>query len=222
MRTSHWSIILTTCLLTAGCANRGSKAPPAAAAVPRTYDIPYLPALKVSGNGANWGERGMRIDAMTELWPHPPADACHPPAARLGWTDEGLAFLFFVHDDTPIESEDDDLWKGDSIEVFVSSLSAPAQQIRLAVAPGMDPAQKLRWKIEYLPENKPLPVDLKLAVTAAKAADGYVVEGVLPFSLLNMAAKPGTEIGVGLTVHDRTSLRGMARYQWGATRGRNR
>jgi hypothetical protein len=158
----------------------------------------------VDGKGSDWGQQGFCIDVLEELSPHTPADNSATPSVRLGWTDDGLAFLFTVHDATPIEAETDPLCVADSVEVMVSDASTPPHFVWLSVAPGMDPLhEKLRWVIQDPRLDKNAPANLSVNVASAKTADGYVVEGVIPFSDLNLTAKAGTQIALQVQINDK-------------------
>lgn len=170
-------------------------------------------------NGWGWGERGLRIEVMSEMPPHAVGNADVGPTARLGWTEEGLVFLFTVHDSTPIYAENERLWEGDSVEVIVADAKSPEEQIRLAIKPGID-AKAGRWalrsQIEDLRKEKGAKsVDVS-HITVGETADGYFVGGVLPLVQLLGSAELGKEFTLGLQVNNRFSLKGKAVYRWGA------
>ena len=150
-----------------------------------------------------------------ELRPHAKADANQAPSVRLGWTDQGLAFLVTVHDTTPIEADDDKLWLHDSVELMVSDATIPAQHFWLLVAPGMDPLHpQSPGPSPICATDKTSPPNLTATVASAKTDDGYTVEGLLPFANLNMTGQPGAELGLQICVNDRISQRDRMLYRW--------
>jgi hypothetical protein len=83
--------------------------------------------IRIDGFEGNWGNRGFRVEFLTN-----PEDRClhvenFDVKFRLGWTEEGLVVLTFAKDDVPLEHEVlNRMWQKDCVEIFVAdSVGSP-------------------------------------------------------------------------------------------------
>jgi pimeloyl-ACP methyl ester carboxylesterase len=206
----------------AACSSWASAADTAPAVTP--FAIPKIPALKIDGNLADWQDAsgkplGFRINVFGELAAHPVTDNSPSPTARVAWTDAGLAVCFQVHDATPHENANlATMFDGDSVEVFLSDSAHPKQFFQATISPGTDPEQnKLRVNVHDFRLDQSKPETLTVEAAAAKTADGYIVETLLPFSTLQIKPAEGTKLGLQLHINDKTAAGQVAQYRWKPT-----
>lgn len=182
--------VLAAICLTAACAGAVAS------------NVPRLNSIAIDGDPSDWGERGLRIELLTSpqlaLRPADNLDA----ECRLGWTEDGLLVLVSVLDDTPYESRRaDELWEGDSVELFVAADRETAAHAQFIVSPGLDP--------EY-PDARLQPGDQRADKSEEMTADievieqegGYVLEMHFPWSNLKLAPTGGEEVGFQVFVND--------------------
>jgi CubicO group peptidase (beta-lactamase class C family) len=172
----------------------------AAAALP--CDIPRLDGLTVDGKADDWGTRGFRVEAMVAN------DGSAKPLAdldctfRLGWNDAGLLLLAVVHDNLAAESDStENLYFGDSLELFVSPAADPAARRQVVLGPGFDPkTPNLRTKAY----DSGGAMDLAVPVQAARTITdgGYIMEVLFPWADLPLTPKEGAEIYFNLWAND--------------------
>lgn len=176
---------------------------PVRAADDSVFEAPKLDGITVDGKSEDWGDKGLMIDVLKDVNGKAPAPANFKAAFRLGWNDEGLLVLVWVSDDVALEPEAkaEDLWKGDSIEMFLATARGAEDHLQIVIAPGRDPNHKeLRSNVsDYRKEKKG-----KLAVTAASTIkeNGYAIEVHLPWKNLNIEAAEGKEVGFQFFAND--------------------
>lgn len=175
-------------------------------AEPRTFDIPRLDGVAIDGKASDWGERGLRVDALKPIG----FDAKHTgdfdARFRLGWNDDGLLLLAFVTDDKWLEGvKDDALWRGDSIEIYLAPGHGDEDMCQWIIAPGMAEGQPApRWFMadhRKDPALKGLPAEIKVA-RKASSANSCIIEAFLPWSALAVKPEAGRTVGFQLWFND--------------------
>jgi len=177
------------------------------------FDIPRMEKVIIDGKADDWGDGGFRLDLLMPMDGQVKPTSDHDARIRLGWNDDGLLLLMFVHDDRWVEHPSrEQLWQYDAIEMFLASQRGAPGWCQWIIAPGMDPQQpSLRWKMYDLRNDaslKKLPADPTAARTpataleAGKTKDRYVLEVLLPFKPLGIKGAYGREIGFQVWVND--------------------
>ena len=167
------------------------------------YDIPKLDGITIDGKSEDWGDKGLMVDSLKDVNGKAPPPANFKAAFRLGWNDEGLLVLVWVSDDVALEPEEkvEDLWKGDSIEMFLATDRGAEDHMQIVIAPGRDPNHKgIRSNVsDYRKEKKG-----KLTVKAASTINenGYVIETLIPWKSLNIEAAEGKTVGFQFFAND--------------------
>ncbi len=178
------------------------SASPAVSASDDAPNVPRLEGIEVDGDGADWGDRGFRVELLTsaDLRMRPTDDL--DAECRLGWNSDGLLVLVEVLDDTPYESRSADaLWERDSIELFVAANPETAAHAQFIVSPGLDPE---------FPDTRTQPGDERADKSDEMSADievreqegGYVLEMFFPWSNLQLAPAGGEEVAFQVFVND--------------------
>lgn len=170
-----------------------------------TYDIPYLPHIVIDGKVDDWGDDGYRVEALPTHFRHTPrAVANFNPTFRLGWTNEGIVLFAEVTDDVIVEYPDvSDLWKLDSMEVFVASAVGSPEYYQLDVNTGADPNYPgVRSHFYDFRASKETLPTLSAKIANGRTPDGYRIEALLPWKNLGITPALGDEIGMQLVFID--------------------
>jgi hypothetical protein len=185
------------------------RAAPAAAGevpAPPVFDIPRLGNMTIDGKPDDWGCWGFRVDVLTDVAGKALPTANYDAAFRLGWDENGLLVLITVQDDVFLEpfTTGADLWKGDSIELFLATRRGGEDCFQVVFAPGCDPkTDKGRYNLSDYRKNEELKkTPLELKVKRTKTEHGFVLEVLLPWKNLGIEAKEGREIGFQLYAND--------------------
>jgi pimeloyl-ACP methyl ester carboxylesterase len=201
--------LLAAALWLAGCSSDAkpsveNAAPAEALAVPERpiFDIPKLTGITIDGDPSGWGDRGFAVAVMHA------AQAKRLPAdrfdaqVRLGWDPRGLLVLADVTDPDVMESDTDlDLGSGASVELVVDARHGK-EHWQASIAPGFDPHH--RQLRTHLTEERLKPtraVPLSVEAVAKKTPRGYVLEAMMPWAVLAVDAKNGTEVGLQVRVN---------------------
>lgn len=153
------------------------------------FDIPRLKA-------DNW-DRAFRVDMLVPVDTPLRRPDVFSASARLGWDDEGLRVqvtVVGVVSNACMRPEE--LWKGDSVEIYLAPSADSPDRCQWVLAPGLDPS--IREVRTYLHDYRQAP-SLKSLPSAVKAesrrtANGYQMEARLPWSALAIEPKAGREV----------------------------
>ena len=103
-------------------------------------DVPRVDGVRIDGELKDWGDRGFVVEMLTPAEAVMPSKADSDATLRVRWNDEGLVLGLRVLDDRPIEGANvKELWRRDSVEVFVSGGRSDGGVARVVIAPGIDP-----------------------------------------------------------------------------------
>jgi pimeloyl-ACP methyl ester carboxylesterase len=178
------------------------------------YDVPRLDDIKIDGNPADWGDRGLAVNALAntsgKIQPKSDIDV----SLRLAWNDRGLVALVTVHDDVVIEQAS--ATAGDCIELFVSTGVGRSDYLRCAIAPGITPAHpKLRSLVfDERTDAQLRKTPAHASAARTKIAGGYVIEALIPWTNFNLKPMIGREVGFQLIVNDVDSASQSTRLAW--------
>ena len=170
-------------------------------------DVPRLEGIVIDGDAADWADRGLAVAMPADQFGRTRPAANLDVHARLGWNAEGLCVLVVIRDDVPLEAEDiADVWKFDSIELFVADHRGSANFYQLLVSPGADPkhpAERHRIHDRRTGEENAA-VQCSVGARTRKLDTGAesTVEILLPWSNLGPAMAAGAEPAVQIMVND--------------------
>ena len=171
---------------------------------PRTHDIPRLEGVSVDGEPADWKGGGFEVRQLLEVNGAVIAPEDLTASFRLGWDNHGLLVFVRVADDVFTEAaEEDELYRKDSVELYVSSAWGVKNTIQSVIAPGMTPDHSdPRWHIHEGRSEELAGVEVDLAAARRKVEGGYEIEVRIPLSSLGVDPVVGQEMGFQLYVND--------------------
>ncbi len=171
----------------------------------QVFDVPRIEGIELDGKGGDWGEKGLRIEAMS--WPDGPVCPVEDLDGRfrLAWDDRGLLILLHVTDSVPFEADEAGrLWQADCIELFQAEKVGGAERIQVLIAPGRTANHPdVRTHIfdrRASEELKKQPATVSAVRT--KTESGYLMEALLPWSNLGIKPALGTEAAFQIYVND--------------------
>lgn len=182
------------------------------------FSIPRLESVAIDGDAADWKEDGFRVDVLVPAeGPIPDRVDCGA-AMRLGWNEAGLLVLLEVAGRDWNEADrQDELWKRDSVELFLAPRTGAGDQCQWLVAPGMDP--KFPEPRTNLHDHRNAPGlkgrPAEAVVGRVKTDTGYRLEALLPWGSLGIEPQSGREVAFQVVVnsHER-DRRPQDRLAW--------
>jgi len=168
---------------------------------PPVYDIPRLEAITIDGKSDDWGDEGFRADVMSQRSFEGVTPTDFDPRCRLGWTDQGLAVLFVVRDDVPLEKERPlELWMWDGVLLTITPARDLGRETEVKVAAGADP-QRPGQKVSF-PTLKTGDTTPTLIIASSVMDKAYVVEILYPWANLSRPLKEGDVLSVRAVAED--------------------
>lgn len=214
MQSYHALVLLCLALTCTACLAAPATAP---ADDSPLFDIPRLSGIAIDGRGDDWAQGGFAVEAMVDSAAKPRRAEDFDSRFRLGWDERGLLMLLNVRDRAPVEAvKDADLFRNDSIELFVSTGRGATDRYQVVLAPGRTAHHpELRYKLVELRKTASL-TKTPLAVTAARSAteSGYVMEVLLPWANLGIAPEAGREIALQIVINDTDYQSGRYQTMW--------
>ncbi|MFP4058156.1 MAG: sugar-binding protein [Candidatus Brocadiia bacterium] len=181
------------------------------------FDVPRLAEVAIDGDGSDWSEGGFRIDVLHDPSPRRASAPDLDATARLGWDPRGLLVLVAVTDDVPFEHTNaDQLWRGDSVELFLAPHRGASDHVQVVVAPGADPRQGAPRSRLYDHRKDDALREVEVGVTAAcrPRPGGYVLEALLPWEGLGVEPAEGRQVAFQLYVNDADRAGERRQLRW--------
>ncbi|MEX0745588.1 MAG: sugar-binding protein [Phycisphaeraceae bacterium] len=165
--------------------------------------VPDVGEVAVDG-AADWWDRGLPLPFLADDNHVLPDPARLAAEARLGWNDQGLLVLVRVQNQATSEHEDiDQLWREDSVELFVSDGVGSNHRYQVVIAPGLDPDHDTPRHKFYEKSGGPAANGLTVDYAVRQTDDGYVMEVLLPWSNLEqLDAERDATVAFQLYVND--------------------
>jgi len=167
------------------------------------FDIPRIEGIAIDGKTDDWGDKGFRVGPFVSRDGTLRSPEDFDPSFRLGWDERGVLLMVRVRDQSIAEAETRrELWRGDSIEVFMATSWRARPAFRLAMGTGAD--RRYPDLRTYIWDYRRGAVAGKLTAEAAggKTEEGYLVEALLPWKNLDITPAAGREIGLQILVND--------------------
>ncbi len=170
------------------------------------FDVPRLDGIEIDGLADEWGEGGFHVAVISG------ADGSFLPVSDfdaqlwLAWDEMGLLVRVEISDDVFHRSPDDDkVFEGDSVELFLVPEPGGSEVMHVSIVPG-----------DTAGAASVVQVAGKGAADAASALTdgGYIVEARLPWAQVELAPDNGDEIGFQLYANDRDPDGSRAQALW--------
>jgi pimeloyl-ACP methyl ester carboxylesterase len=181
------------------------------------HDIPPVAGLTIDGKADDWGDRGFRVDVLSPGEGWEPDLESFDPMLRLAWDERGLIVLATVVDDVLSEAEKvEQLYRRDSVELFMGTADGAKDLWQVVIAPGLDPLRGgLRMKVFDQRKTEALKATpLEPQVAAGKTEKGYVVEALLPWAGLGVTPEMGATVAFRANVNDADTTTARAPMTW--------
>jgi CubicO group peptidase (beta-lactamase class C family) len=191
--------VLAVCTVGSVAAPQGTKNDP-------EYAVPVVKNITIDGALNDWEGQGFVIQAMTANKGGALTKMPAPPEVRIGWNTDGLLAALTVHDRQPFEYDFiRHLFKGDSVEFFVSRRKGSRDRYMVVVSPGLDSRYPEPRHCFFADPSEEAEKDLsehKITVARKKTDDGYTMEVLLPWSNLPADPKVGLELALQVYIMD--------------------
>lgn len=179
-------------------------------AEPQPFDVPRLEGITIDGNPADWGDRGLRVEALKPIGVDARPMEDFDARFRLGWCPEGLLLLAVVSDNAWVEEADaQKLWRLDSLELYLAPQVGDENVVQWVLAPGMAAGQTdPRWTAyDHRKQDglKSGATALRLARTRLDVGPDSkrcVLEALLPWSALSILPEIGRSVGFQIWFND--------------------
>ena len=168
------------------------------------YEIPRLDASAIDGAAADW-DQAFHVAVLVPVNSPLPARQTFSAAARLGWNADGLLVLVTVTGNVRNEAENlDELWKGDSVELYLAPAPASPDRCQWVSAPGLSARfPKVRTFLHdhrQSAELKSQPAEA--TVTSQSTATGYQIKALLPWRALGIVPELQREVVCQIMVNN--------------------
>ena len=169
-----------------------------------TFDVPRVEAVTIDGKIDDWGDRGFHVRSVASREGQMCAPEDFDPSFKLGWNDKGLLVLAQVRDDVIGEHrEPGELWRADSMELFMAPGPKPGGVVQITLGTGADPDHpKLRTTF-WTKSGARGAEGLTAEAAGGAIKGGYVVEALLPWKNIGITPTDGTKIGFQIFNNDR-------------------
>lgn len=179
-------------------------------------DLPRLD-VAIDGDTADWAGDGLTVQSLPAAGGKlRPADD-FDPTFKVAWNDKGLLLSADIRDDKIVESKAANaLWKGDSLELFLTPRLGSGTCFHVIVSPGVT-ATAAKPRFQYLLNGRPVSPAAPVQAAARRTDSGYVLEVLLPWRDLNLKPHQGMTCGLQLFANDQddpSAARAPFRVMW--------
>lgn len=175
--------------------------------------LPWLPPGAIDAETAQWTRGHLAFRALSR-WPVELDDAYDSPIVRLGWTSTGILFRIEVNDATPISSTN--VFTSDRVDLFFGRTREERGHVQFVIrAPISDRPNSHEvhgYDHRRGAENSDYSVIAEFS--SQRTSNGYLLEGLLPWSLLATTPAFEDECTFQVYVTDENQKRGSpVRYR---------
>ena len=177
-------------------------------------DVPPV-EVTVDGDAADWVDKGLQMVSLPG-----PKGKLRPAAnldvsCRIGWSKQGIAVLVEVADNVVREEPNpEQLWWGDSIEIFFTPKAGTGNYVQTAISPGAD-GTHADVRHRFYDERRDKKVTLSADLAGRRTDTGWQVEMLWPWRNVGIDPAEGRQFGMQLFVNDDD---GKGRNDWFRTR----
>lgn len=187
---------------------------------PPVYEAVQLPApLDIDGHLKEWPHaKVLKLDQSFKEFGNIDDDKDLSAEIRLAWDKDGLYFFVKIRDqDLVLKRTGNKIWQDDLFEIYVDPqgdglLWNNSDDFQIGFRPGEEDSLVETWTWFGHDEN---PSEQR-GVIARSYIDqtGYVIEGGIQWSYLGIKPQAGSEIRIGLAVHDVDRDRTEGKIHW--------
>jgi hypothetical protein len=168
------------------------------------YNIPRCTSCTIGATLADWNGQGIEVRTLCRAHANPWPQANPPPSLQIAWSTAGLLLEITSHHAHPIECDYiRQLFRGDSVEFFLSTRKGSRDRYMLLISPGLDPRYP-QPRHCFFPdpseEGEKDMSDYRFDCTRTPTPDGYRLRVLLPWSNLNLSPAPNTELALQVYV----------------------
>ena len=165
------------------------------------FDIPQV-EITVDGSADDWADKGLKMVSLPGPKGKFRAPANLDVSCRIGWNKKGAAVLVQVTDNVVREEPNpEQLWWGDSIEIFVTPEAGSKNYYQTAIGPGVD-GKHTEVRHRYYDQRMDKKVSLTAEMAGRRTDAGYNLEMLLPWENLQIEPTEGGQFGLQLFVND--------------------
>ncbi|HYG77383.1 MAG TPA: sugar-binding protein [Planctomycetota bacterium] len=168
----------------------------------KVFDVPLLKDVVIDGKADDWGAKGLKVEGLTDGSGKKQTAPNFDVSFRLGWNEKGMLIVATVTDDAPVEPAEkpEDLWKGDSIEIFMAEKKGGETSYQVVISPGRQAGKELRTNLsDYRKDKKG---KLTIEAKSTTSDKGYVIEALLPWTNLRLEPSANSEVGLQFFAND--------------------
>ena len=168
------------------------------------FEIPRLDTVVIDGDVAEW-DKAFHVDVLLPVNAPLPARPTFSAAARLGWNAAGLLVLVTVTGTNRHEAAKlDELWKGDSVELYLASSPSSPDRCQWVIAPGLSERfPKVRSFLHDHRQSAELKRQPAAATVASRpTATGYQIAALLPWPALGIVPELQREVVCQIMVNN--------------------
>jgi CubicO group peptidase (beta-lactamase class C family) len=168
------------------------------------FDVPKLKNIVIDGRADDWKNKGFEVDILSFFENKIIPISDFDPSFKLGWNKEGLLILMEIYDDKICEDDGLNMWKKDSIELYLGkTYKKELFWYKALIGPGIDPEySKVRTHFFDHRNIKKTKTELTIKAAQSKISGGYIVEMMLPWKNLEISAKTNNKFKFQLYVND--------------------
>jgi lysophospholipase L1-like esterase len=166
-------------------------------------NIPYLPGLIVDGGSGDWNPDYVPLRIFSDVCGNIPDTTDFQASFRMAWNEKGIFLLAEIKDDSLYE-DPDHFWKGDGLELFLSQGRGSPNILQVSVRPGFDKSDSMATINAYnhLRSVSINTSEASIVFYSAKTSLGYLLEGMIPFEMINTDPQQDLVMATQLYLND--------------------
>jgi len=168
-----------------------------------TRPIPYLPGLVADGMTGDWNPGYVPLRIQSDVCGNIPDTNDFQASFRMAWNEKGIFLLAEIKDDSLYEDVDN-FWNGDGLEFFLSQGRGSLDILQVSVRPGFDMPDSMAafTAYDHLRSVSINTTEIPIVFHSRKTSTGYLLEGVVPFEMLDIEPQLDRVLAMQLYLND--------------------
>jgi len=165
--------------------------------------VPYLPDLVADGVTGDWDQDYVPLRILSDIRGNIPDTNDFQASFRMAWNNKGIFILVEIKDDSLYE-DPDHFWKGDGLELFLSQGRGSHEILQVSVRPGFELPDSMA-AIHAYDHLKSISINRSensIAFFSRKTSRGYLIEGMVPFEVINISPRQDLVMATQLYLND--------------------